>query len=227
MIKLNLPCLPPSLKLEQAVKLLRNFYRQPITKDGEKLIFAPFYFFTFLVYKTENNIVKEYKKLNVAFDAVDSNILFDVPLKGTLTEIDESTEYIELEPKVTLEEAERIAKIMVSHKYEVPMQNVECLRSSTVYWPFFEIHLTVPEKRTFKIDAFSAELIGEKPKAKISTLFAETINDLKKPSSWLYYFKELVKDLGRFIYKLLKNRNVQIVILVLVLLVLIFSILRG
>lgn len=226
-MKLKHPSLPLSINLVQAIELLQKFYRQPITKDSENLIFVPFYFFTLLIYKTENDIVKEYKRQNTAFNAVDSSIFFDVPLKETFTEIDESVRHVELEPKVTLEEAERIVKIIVSHKYKVPIQRVECLRSNTVYWPFFEIHLSAPEKRTFKIDAFSAELIGEKPRAKFSTLFAETVNDLKKPSSWFHYLKELTKDLGRFAYKFFKNRNVQIATLVLILLILVLSIIYS
>lgn len=223
-MELKYPSLPLSINLEQAIELLQKFYRQSITRDSENLLFVPFYFFALLIYKTENGIVKEYKRQNIAFNAVDSNILFDVPLKETFTEIDENVKHIELEPKVALEEAERIVKITASHKYKVPIESVECLRSDTVYWPFFEIHVSAPEKRTFKIDAFSAKLIGEKPRAKFSTLFAETVNDLKKPSNWLHYLKELAKDLGKFAYKFLKNRNVQIAVLILILLILILSI---
>jgi len=216
--------------LEHIEKQIQILYKQPISVASKRVLLVPFYFFTFIVYKAESGVVKEYKKLRIAFDAMSSTFSdFDKDLVLTSEQsFGSNVEVIRQDPSVDMEEAEHIVKIMLSHKYAVPLQNIELLRAAAAYWPFCEISLIEPEKKKIRADLFKGKILSGTPKPSFSVVLKETLNELKSPKGWLHYTKEILKDLAKLIVrfiKLLAPKNTQqALVLVLILLLLVIFI---
>jgi hypothetical protein len=213
--------------LEHIEEQIRILYKQPISIASKKVVLVPFYFFTFIIYKAEGDVVKEYKRLCIAFDAASSTFSdFDKDIiLASEQDFGSGIEVVKQDPSVDMDEAKHIARIMLSHKYNVPLQNIELLRAAAAYWPLCEISLNKPEKKKIKADLFKGKILSGTPKPSFSAVLKETLNELKSPKGWLHYTKEILKDLAKLIVrfiKLLAPKNAQqALVLALILLLLV------
>ncbi|MCD6478476.1 MAG: hypothetical protein J7L44_01160 [Candidatus Diapherotrites archaeon] len=212
--------------IEEQIRLL---YKQPISAASERIVLTPFYFFTFIIYKDESGVVKEYKRLRIAFDATEGTFRdFDNELTVTAEQDFGPVEVTKQDASVDIEEAKHIVRIMLSHKYSVSLQNIELLRSAAAYWPFCEISLNKPEKKRIKADLFMGKILSDAPKPSFSAILKETLNELKSPKGWLHYMGEILKDLiklaVRFIKHLMPKNAQQALVLALILLLLVIFI---
>jgi len=146
---------------------------------------------------------------------------------GNTTNTLEKPEFkIEIEvqkPSLRKEGAEKIAKLNLASKFKTSVDNIALTNLKMLYFPIWNAKVELDEKtHNFLLNASTGKMIGstqtpQKPQS-VSEIAGETLSELKDPSAWITYTKEIISDAINFFSKSIW----RIVILILIIAIILF-----
>ncbi len=200
---------------EQAAELIAETLRKKNWQQFEatkpQLILIPFFFFhydaAFEERKQGKNIVKETKRGKLALNAATRELSEEIaaeapaPSEGNLIkELPDQMKPEIQESVLSKEEAEKIAAIKTAALLGTALDSIVLSGFKKIYWPIWQISATIGEKGKEKKVEFQAsaatgtvqgaEQVPERAKGSIE-IIQETLQELKQPSAWLRYTKEI------------------------------------
>jgi len=225
---------------------------------SSRIELEPYYLFEYLAVSTEKKESKE--KAEEEAEEAEEEFSGSLALNALTNELDESipgllegiqaikasdlkkaketekaneTELSVLEPKLSLQEAEKIILLKLSKQLNVSREDIVILNPRLALIPFYLVQASFNESEALlKIDALQGnvfegdEEIPFNPKTS-QDLFAEALADLKNPVKLAEYFLNLIKWLALKIVSLIKyffssQRRMLVLLLIIVALLLFF-----
>ena len=203
-----------------------------------KLVFIPYYFFSFDAFYEEEGkkIVSETVNGKLALNGKTAELEeIEAPEETELTQkiegIPENIPFEELKFEFT-EKIESIAQIKTAAHLKTAKDNVLIHSLKKVLFPVWIIDFSVEENTfQFQLSGIDGEVISEQeiPERKLGfwEITSETLNELKNPSSWVNYTTSIISDSanfmvkntfsGNFVYNLKHNWKCQTFILLVIL----------
>ncbi|MBU2099889.1 hypothetical protein KKG83_07315 [Candidatus Micrarchaeota archaeon] len=184
-----------------------------------KLVFIPYYFFSFDAFyeEEEKKIVSETVYGSLALNGKTAELEeISVPEETELTQkIEDIPENIPFEEmKFHFDEKiELIAQIKTAAHLKTAKDNVIIHSLKKVLFPVWIIDFSLEENTfQFQLSGIDGEVISEQeiPERELGfwEITAETLNELKSPSSWVNYTTSIISDSANFVVKNTFSGNV-------------------
>ena len=212
---LDYPAFPVSFSLENSMKLLEKILKEKNWHEFETgnvaLEYVPFLLFNSDSFSEEHTkddkLVKEttsgFYVLNTTTRTLNSEIASEFKkLDNELgKEAEESYSPKIIENMLDEKSAVKISQSLLAKELEIPRYNIIITGMREIYVPFWVVYVTVAEG-TFKIKisaingkVFGSEKVPIREKG-FMEITEETLEELKNPSAWLKYTKEIVIGSG-------------------------------
>jgi len=204
------PALPLKIKLEEAIKLIEDVLKkkhwQNFSMGEMKLVLEPFYFFDYSISEGLKVIEKGSLALNALEKKLDKTAAANFSEKINETTNKLSGEYPIEVKKIDLDEEELKQIIGEKIKEKVKKGTIEVSNIEKFYSLRWETFVTVKEKN-YKITVsgvsgtvIGAESVPERERGFVE-ITRETLQELKQPSAWLKYSKEIVDETKKLSFK--------------------------
>ncbi len=238
-MKLKEKSFPLSFSLEQTTEFIKNTLEQKNWSDFEvievKIVFFPYYFFSYEVFfEEENKTVSQTKSGKAVLNGMTSqleeiSLPEEADLIEEIEEIPENISFEELQFKLS-EKVELISQIKIAEKMQVPKDNVVIHSLQKVLFPVWIIDFAVETNNfQFMLSGVDGSVIKEEEIPERLQGFweitSEALSELKHPKAWAEYTSSVVSDStnfaasGNFFDNLLHNRRFQILILLIILII--------
>lgn len=238
-MKLKEKSFPLSFSLQETTDFIKDTIQQKNWENFElievKLVFVPYYFFSFEGFFEEEGKVLETVNGKTALNGMTSELEeISVPEENELTEeikeIPSNIPFTELKFELT-EKVEQIAQIKVAANLKTAKDNVIIHSMKKVLFPVWIIDFAVAEQTfQFKISGVDGEIVSEEeiPERQLGfwEITAETLNELQSPDAWVHYTTSIISDTtnfvaenvsGNVIENFMKNTRFQIFVLLIIL----------
>ena len=180
--------------------LSKNWSKSGITST--KLVFEPYYFFSFYIHETVNGKTKVVASGERAFNARTKELdkkLVAMHENEQRQDASEATGAEVLNGKISEEEAKKVLPILLASENSALKDNVNISGLQFVYVPVWHANVHLDGKTVeLALNATTAEFLNpedlpmrEKTK---NELVAEVLHELSDPSEWLRYASEAVSD---------------------------------
>jgi len=186
------------------------------------LILRPFYVIDFDLFDTEEKggkeIVSEHSTEKISFDPnareISRENLDAFANESALSnEIPNDIEFRAVRPALSSDQAKNIASLIFSKEKGLPVEKIIVSGIRLFYYPYWLIEISPGNGRMeVEIDAVSGAFLrgGIPARAQpASELAMETLSELKDPSNWLVYFKDLFLLIFRGVMGLPGGRTVK------------------
>jgi len=230
---LDNPALPVRFSSKDAVVKLRETLKKKgwaVSKpECTKIIYRPFWIFYYEIFSSKKNgEVKHLSSGNMLLDAQNNTFTETeaIDLGNTTNTLEKPEFKIEIEvqkPSLRKEGAEKIAKLNLASKFKTSVDNIALTNLKMLYFPIWNAKVELDEKtHNFLLNASTGKMIGstqtpQKPQS-VSEIAGETLSELKDPSAWITYTKEIISDAINFFSKSIW----RIVILILIIAIILF-----
>lgn len=228
MARLDHPAYQLNLTSKQILGILETLLEERHWKDFDlanvKLVYKPYWFFNYDVYKEEEvpgkgEVAQEYGS-QMVLDARKSNlepmlmqILNEIPVESR-EEIKHDVDHDILKQTVTEEEGRRLAKVKLAGKMKgVSKDDVVISGVDLRYVPMWRIWVDLKGGKTQRIDIdgisgspFNIQKVPERERG-FMEVTKDTLEDLKKPEGWVDYSKKAFRVTASGIKKASKGEG--------------------
>jgi len=215
-MKLKESSFPLSFSLQQATDFIKDVVEEKNWQDFEvievKIIFIPYYFFSYEVFfEEENKVVSEAVSGKIALNGktgeLDESISFSDSdeLTDKIEDLDDNIPFEELKFELN-EKIEVIAQIKTAEHLKAAKDNVIIHSIQKVLYPVWIIDFGVEDQTfQFTVSGVDGTVISEEeiPERELGfwEITSETLNELKSPSNWINYTTSVVSDTTHFVVK--------------------------
>jgi hypothetical protein len=242
-MKLKEKSFPLTFSLEEATSFVKSVLEEKNWQEFQlietKLVFFPYYFFSYHAFFEKEKTVSETLQGKLALNARTSE-LEEIPFhdKELVQEIKEPKaipfEEMEFELK---EKASLIAQLKVAEKLKLPKENVIIHSIKKVLYPVWIIDFSVGNQHfQFMLSGVNGQILSEiqvpERKQDFWEIASEALNELKSPRNWMKYSASIASDTtnffvkntfsGNFLHNLLYNWKYQTFILLIILAIILF-----
>lgn len=239
---LDAPAFPVSFSLEEAKEtvssLIKSKYWENFAVGELKLVYLPYTIFSYTAFEeiegkeTQKKTTRQVSSGKIAFSELSGE--FDEALPklhysstGKILSHEPTAEHLfdVKKQKYSLSEVEGIVKVKLASDFSVAKDNVIVSALEKVYLPVWIVPAQIGEENYhLEINAVTGEIIGEigiphREKGWLEVT-AETIDELKNPSSWFEYAGQVSGSVlpgeGSLIEKLASDRPTQVLVLTII-----------
>ncbi len=207
---LGSPLLPMNVSLQKATQDLKEAFAKKYWNEpeivNETLLLVPYLLFNYHYYVEKQE--EGSQKIKKAFNGILAIDAHAIKIEEHMTDLikynwkksDQNTPKKEFDEKwnnIDKKEQYEIVKLKTAEYFDVPKQNVLITSIRKVLVPFFVFKVTCNETeykvKMNVVDGTFYGLEGVLPREKGTLeLTKETLNELKKPSKWVEYSKEII-----------------------------------